>query len=206
MESSTSSLSGASGTSAPTGTTFNTHRYSQMLQAEGFTEAQADAVLGLVTEAVSESMENVLKAMVTKREQTEELQDAESDFAQLRSEINTLEKRDFAVLRGELERIGEDVRRMKDGIREEISRVHGGVRLDINLEKARMQDEAGSLVDMVVKAEARIDDEINALTKRMIEIRDGTKAWLRQSVFIIFGAFCAYKFLSTYQNSKTVKR
>ncbi|TPX59017.1 hypothetical protein SpCBS45565_g07839 [Spizellomyces sp. 'palustris'] len=168
-------------------TTFNTARYAQMLQAEGFTAAQSDAVLALVTEAVSESMENVARSMVTKSEQTAELTDAESDFTQLRSEIHTLEKRDFAILRAELERILQEVDRMKSSMREEVSRVHGGVRLDINLEKARIQDEAGQLRDMVVKAEERIDKEMESLTSRMVQIREGTKASLKRESCIIPG-------------------
>lgn len=130
------------------------------------------------------SMANVARAMVTKSEQTAELKDAEEDFAQLRSEIQMLEKRDFAVLRGELERIVQEVDRLKSGMREEVSRVHGGVRLDINLEKSRIQDEAGQLGDMVLKAEARIDREIDALTDRMIQIREGTKASLKRTLLL----------------------
>ncbi|KAI8822066.1 uncharacterized protein EV422DRAFT_415862 [Fimicolochytrium jonesii] len=159
---------------------FDITRYSKMLQTEGFTAPQADAILQLVNEAVSESMENIGRSMVTKTEQAEEVSDAERDFAQLRADIQMLEKRDFAVLRGELERILAEVERMKQGMRDEVSRVHGGVRLDINLEKARIQDEAAQLKDLVAKAEARIDQEIDILTNRMVHIRDGTKASLKR--------------------------
>ncbi|TPX57385.1 hypothetical protein PhCBS80983_g03864 [Powellomyces hirtus] len=191
------SLSSASISAIGTGgTTFNTSRYAQMLQAEGFTSMQSDAVLQLVTEAVSESMENVVRSMVTKAEQSSEIADAEQDFAQLRCDIQMLEKRDFAVLRGELERIMQEVERMKLSMREEVSRVHGGVRLDINLEKARIQDEAAELKDMVKKAEARIDEEIELLTQRMIQIREGTKASLKQFMGIAFTAFCVYKIIN----------
>ncbi|KAJ3007516.1 hypothetical protein HKX48_009069, partial [Thoreauomyces humboldtii] len=178
------------------GTSFNTARYTHMLQAEGFTPVQADAVLQLVTEAVSESMENVVRSMVTKAEQSSEIEDASQDFSQLRSDIQTLEKRDFAVLRGELERILQEVERMKLSMREEVSRVHGGVRLDINLEKARIQDEAAQLKELVAKAEARIDEEIELLTQRMIQIREGTKASLKQFMGIAFTAFVAYKVIN----------
>ncbi|KAJ3050329.1 hypothetical protein HK097_008711, partial [Rhizophlyctis rosea] len=124
-------------------------------------------------------MSNVSKSMVTKQTQRTEIQSSELLFAQLRSDINILEKKDFAVLKGELERIIQDVERLKGSLREEVGRVHGGVRLDINLEKARIQDEAASLRDMVSKAEERIDQEIEALTGRMISIRDGTRKSLQ---------------------------
>ncbi|KAJ3181802.1 hypothetical protein HDU87_000820 [Geranomyces variabilis] len=191
------SLSAVSISSIGTGgTSFDTARYIHMLQAEGFTSSQSDAVLQLVTEAVSESMENVVRSMVTKSEQAEEIADAEHDFAQLRSDIQMLEKRDFAVLRGELERILAEVERMKLSMREEVSRVHGGVRLDINLEKARIQDEAAELKSLVAKAEARIDEEIDALTQRMVHIRETTRANLKQFMGIFLAAFITYKIIN----------
>ncbi|KAI9091830.1 hypothetical protein DFS34DRAFT_314939 [Phlyctochytrium arcticum] len=191
----------ASASAIGSAATFSTARYAHMLQVEGFTEGQADAVLSLVTEAVSDSMESAARALVTKTDQTNELEEAESDFRQLRNEIHQLEKRDFAVLRAELARIADDVERIKNTMREEVSRVHGGVRLDINLEKARIQDEATALRDMVGKAEERIDQEIGLLTERMIEIRDGTKASLKQFIGIAFTAFLAYK-VASYQQAK----
>ncbi|KAJ3299329.1 hypothetical protein HK104_009354 [Borealophlyctis nickersoniae] len=146
-------------------------------------------------------MQNVSKSMVTKSEQDAELADSERHFAELRSEINILEKKDFAVLKGQLERIVGDVELLKGSLREEVGRVHGGARLDINLEKARIQDEAASLREMVKKAEERIDTEIAALTDRMIQIRDGTRKSLQQFMAIVFVAFCSYKVIGYNRNS-----
>ena len=172
-------------------------------------------------------MSNVSKSMVAKQTQRSEIQSSELLFAQLRSDINILEKKDFAVLKGELERIIQEVERLKGSLREEVGRVHGGVRLDINLEKARIQDEAASLRDMVSKAEERIDQEIEALTNRMILIRDGTRKSLQREfvgtifwflvrtrviddlnehffaefIAIAFLAFCGYKIINYNRNS-----
>ncbi|KAJ3037443.1 hypothetical protein HDV00_001682 [Rhizophlyctis rosea] len=172
-------------------------------------------------------MSNVSKSMTTKSEQDEEMRESERLFKQLRTDINILEKKDFAVLKGELERIVGEVERLKGTLREEVGRVHGGVRLDINLEKARIQDEAASLRDMVTKAEERIDKEIEALTNRMIQIRDGTRSslqrgclalgfnegyalqWIFTKTFslltefigLTFVAFCAYKLINYNTNS-----
>lgn len=57
------------------------------------------------------------------------------DFAQLKSELQLLEKNDVALLKAENDRLLTDVEKLKQRLREEITRTQAGVRLDLNLEK-----------------------------------------------------------------------
>ena len=57
------------------------------------------------------------------------------DFARLKSEMQLLEHNDFAMMKTENERLMADVERLKQRLREEITRTTAGVRLDLNLEK-----------------------------------------------------------------------
>jgi len=57
------------------------------------------------------------------------------DFAKLKSEIQLLERNDFLLMRTENERLMADVEKLKQRLREEITRTTAGVRLDLNLEK-----------------------------------------------------------------------
>ncbi len=66
----------------------------------------------------------------------------EKEFERLRKDIYDLGKREFSVLREELDKLLKEVERMKSTLRDDVSRAHGGVRLDINLEKARIKDES----------------------------------------------------------------
>lgn len=61
------------------------------------------------------------------------------DFAQLKSEIQLLEKNDVALMRADNDRLVTDVERLKARLREEISRTQAGVRLDLNLEKGEFR-------------------------------------------------------------------
>ncbi|KAI8830244.1 hypothetical protein BC829DRAFT_438121 [Chytridium lagenaria] len=88
------------------------------------------------------------------------LLESQHDFSSLRRDIQSLERGDFALLRAELQRISSDVAKIQDTMVEEVGRAHGGVRLDVNLEKARILDEAGQLERLVVRAEERIQEEV----------------------------------------------
>lgn len=57
------------------------------------------------------------------------------DFARLKSDIQLLERNDFTLMKTENERLMTDVEKLKQRLREEITRTTAGVRLDLNLEK-----------------------------------------------------------------------
>ncbi|KAJ3321165.1 hypothetical protein HDU76_000136 [Blyttiomyces sp. JEL0837] len=179
---------------------FDTTRFSQMLRSEGFDQTQTDAILSLVSEAILESMQTVSRTMVAKSELTSFLKESHADFAILRRDIRTLESKDFAALKSELVKIGEEVTRMKDAFREEVSRAHGGVRLDVNLEKARILDEAGALEKMVVKAEEKIEAEVGELGKRLEKMREEMRNGLRNFVIGTFAVFTVYKIMTFQQH------
>lgn len=62
------------------------------------------------------------------------------DFARLKSDIQLLERNDFALMKSENERLMADVEKLKQRLREEITRTTAGVRLDLNLEKGEWVD------------------------------------------------------------------
>lgn len=57
------------------------------------------------------------------------------DFAQLKSEMQLVEKNDLALMKAENDRLMAEVDKLKQRLREEITRSQGGFRLDLNLEK-----------------------------------------------------------------------
>jgi len=93
-------------------------------------------------------------------------------------------------MKGDLERITAEVAKIKDSIQEECDRVHGGVRLDINLEKSRIKDETVHLHSLVKEANARIDDEISRLQERNDQMKtDLTKTLGSMKIHFIFSLF-----------------
>ncbi|KAJ3093029.1 hypothetical protein HK102_012238 [Quaeritorhiza haematococci] len=121
------------------------------------------------------------------------LDESLKDFAELRQDINLIEKRDSAQLKAELDRIAGEVARIKESLRDTVARVQGGVQLDINLEKGRAKDEASTLVKMAERADQRVDKEIEGLMVRLEQIRDDMRKTIMQLVGGTFCLFVVYK-------------
>lgn len=85
------------------------------------------------------------------------------DFAQLKSELELTEKNDLAMLKAENDRLVTDIEKLKQRLREEISRTQAGVRLDLNLEKGRMREQSSGQELKIKEVETRIEQEIAAL-------------------------------------------
>jgi hypothetical protein len=82
------------------------------------------------------------------------------DFAQLKSELQLIEKNDLASLKSDNDRLVADMQKLKQRLREEITRTQAGVRLDLNLEKGRMRDESSGQELKIKEVDTRIEQEI----------------------------------------------
>ena len=85
------------------------------------------------------------------------------DFAQIKSELQLMEKNDLAMIKAENDRLLTDIEKLKQRLREEISRTQAGVRLDLNLEKGRLRDEASGQELKIKEVDTRIEQEIAGL-------------------------------------------
>ena len=85
------------------------------------------------------------------------------DFAQLKSELQLNEKHDLTVIRAENDRLLTDIEKLKQRLREEVSRTQAGVRLDLNLEKGRIREEASRQELKMKEVDTRIEQEIAGL-------------------------------------------
>jgi hypothetical protein len=85
------------------------------------------------------------------------------DFAQLKSELQLHEKNDLTLMKSENDRLMADVEKLKQRLREEVTRTQAGVRLDLNLEKGRIRDESGQQELKIKEVDTRIESEIAGL-------------------------------------------
>lgn len=74
-----------------------------------------------------------------------------------------MEKNDLAMIKAENDRLLNDIEKLKQRLREEISRTQGGVRLDLNLEKGRMREETSGQELKIKEVDTRIEQEIAGL-------------------------------------------
>ncbi|KAI1302809.1 hypothetical protein EDD11_005504 [Mortierella claussenii] len=150
---------------------FDTHRFVEKLEREGFSRQQSEAIMNALDEVVSESMNNLTKNMVTKADQDKTVYTYKVDFAALKSELQMLEKNDFSLTNTNNERLVSEIEKLRQRLREEVARTQAGVRLDLNLEKGRIRDEAATQELKVRATEERIEQEIAALRTQMETIK-----------------------------------
>lgn len=74
-----------------------------------------------------------------------------------------MEKNDLAMLKAENDRLSTDIEKLKQRLREEITRTQAGVRLDLNLEKGRMREQSSGQELKIKEVDTRIEQEIAAL-------------------------------------------
>jgi hypothetical protein len=74
-----------------------------------------------------------------------------------------MEKNDLAMIKAENDRLVTDLEKLKQRLREEITRTQAGVRLDLNLEKGRMREESSGQELKIKEVDTRIEQEIAGL-------------------------------------------
>lgn len=117
---------------------FDTQAFAQRLEASGISREQADVLTEALRDVIDESISNLAKGLVTREEGDQTNYTQKVDFTRLKSELQLLERNDFALMKSENERLMADVEKLKQRLREEITRTTAGVRLDLNLEKGKL--------------------------------------------------------------------
>lgn len=92
-----------------------------------------------------------------------------------------MEKNDLAMIKAENDRLMNDIEKLKQRLREEITRTQAGVRLDLNLEKGRMREESSGQELKIKEVDTRIEQEIAGLrtaiqASKVITLSDHCKA------------------------------
>ncbi|KAJ3537737.1 hypothetical protein NM688_g6631 [Phlebia brevispora] len=163
---------------------FDTHHFVQRLEREGLNRAQAEGIMSAMAEVIDESIRNMTSNMVTKADQEKvhpisvHHYTQQVDFAQLKSELELTEKNDLAMLKAENDRLVTDIEKLKQRLREEISRTQAGVRLDLNLEKGRMREQSSGQELKIKEVETRIEQEIAALRTQIQSSKATTLQYL----------------------------
>ncbi|KAJ3879807.1 DUF1640-domain-containing protein [Lentinula edodes] len=142
---------------------FDTHQFVQRLEREGLNRAQAEGIMSAMAEVIDESIRNMTSNMVTKADQEKHHYTQQVDFAQAKSELQLMEKNDLAMIKAENDRLVNDIEKLKQRLREEITRTQAGVRLDLNLEKGRYRDESSGKELKLKEVEYKIEQEIAGL-------------------------------------------
>ncbi|KAJ2994865.1 hypothetical protein HDV02_001277 [Globomyces sp. JEL0801] len=190
---------------------FDVSHYVDLLKAEGFTTSESNGLIALISQVVDESMLASTKSLVTKKDHRQSIGQSELELNRIRTDIHSLEQKDFGMLKSSLESIKADVESHKNNLTTDLSKVHSGVRLDLNLEKSRILLESQELKNQLKEAEEKIDLQMKKLEDRLTRIRDGTKKGMMSNHFmnnhigiltVLSSVLVGYKFAIHYENTQ----
>ncbi|KAJ3002265.1 UNVERIFIED_CONTAM: hypothetical protein HDU68_006360 [Siphonaria sp. JEL0065] len=170
------------------------NRLQKSLTDEGFTDHQAKSLFELISSAINERSESyplfcvqrltwfeksstssTSTHMVQKEHLEKFTRQSQSELSKLKMDIRNLSVLEYGQLRVELKRIASEVEKLKETVNDNISNTHGGIRLDLNLEKKRIGAEVDALEQLVLNAESKIEKEMGVLLGRIDKMRADMK-------------------------------
>jgi hypothetical protein len=183
---------------------FDTLKFVQKLQSEGFTEDQAVAMMKVLNDVIEEryvttiyraymsrstlqaanppsfphSIQNLTRTMVLREDAAKATYTQKVDFAKLRSELLSADSSESNTTRNAHERLTNDIAKLSSRLKDEIGRTQASVRLDLNLEKGRIREEAVGQELKIKETETKIEQEVAALREKLEQVKFQTLQWL----------------------------
>ncbi|KAI1661289.1 DUF1640-domain-containing protein [Daldinia decipiens] len=159
---------------------FDTLKFVQRLQSEGFTEEQSVAMMKVLNDVIQErqAIQNLTRTMVLREDAAKATYTQKVDFAKLRSELLSADSTESNTTRAAHERLTNDITKLNNRLRDEIGRTQASVRLDLNLEKGRIREEAVSQELKIKETETKIEQEVAALREKLEQVKFQTLQWL----------------------------
>ncbi|KAJ6113696.1 hypothetical protein N7523_007013 [Penicillium sp. IBT 18751x] len=157
---------------------FDTLKFVKRLQAEGFSEEQAVAMMRVLNDIIQESIQNLTRTMVLREDSERSTYTQKVDFAKLRSELLNTDSTEAQLTRSSHEKIAADLAKLNSRMRDEVGRTQASVRLDLNLEKGRIREEANGQEMRIKETETRIEQEVAGLRERVEAVKFSTLQWL----------------------------
>ena len=96
----------------------------------------------------------------------------------MRSELLNADSTEAQLTRSSHEKIAADLAKLNSRLRDEIGRTQASVRLDLNLEKGRIREEANGQEMRINETETRIEQEVAGLRERVEAVKFSTLQWL----------------------------
>lgn len=123
-------------------------------------------------------MQTLSRTMVPREDAARATYTQKVDFAQLRSELLSSDTTEHNATRATYDRLNNDLTKLNSRLRDEINRTLASVRLDLNLEKGRIREEALGQELKMKETEARIDQEVALLREKLEQVKFQSLQWL----------------------------
>nr|XP_057916901.1 mitochondrial calcium uniporter regulator 1 [Doryrhamphus excisus] len=119
---------------------FDTHAVVRLLEENGFTTQQAEALVKVLVKMTNSNMDAIYSDMVTKVQQEIMLQRVMSQIAALKKDMIILEKSEFSTLLAENEKLKVELWQLKVQLADVMNKIRSDTVLDMNLEKSRVKE------------------------------------------------------------------
>ncbi|XP_061661799.1 mitochondrial calcium uniporter regulator 1 [Syngnathoides biaculeatus] len=119
---------------------FDTHAVVRILEENGFTPQQAEALVKELLKMTNSTMETIYSDMVTKVQQEITIQRVMSQIVALKKDMIILEKSEFSTLLAENEKLKIQLCQLKVQLADVMNKVRSETLLDMNLEKSRVKE------------------------------------------------------------------
>lgn len=157
---------------------YDTLKFVQRLQREGFTEDQSVAMMKVLNDVIEESIQNLTRTMVLREDAAKATYTQKVDFAKLRSELLSADSTEGNTTKSAHERLANDIAKFNSRLRDEVARTQASVRLDLNLEKGRIREEAVGQELKIKETETKIEQEVATLRQQLEQVKFQTLQWL----------------------------
>lgn len=124
------------------------------------------------------SIQNLTRTMVLREDAARTTYTQKVDFAKLRSELASADSTESNATRSAHERLTNDIAKLSSRLRDEVGRTQASVRLDLNLEKGRIREEAVGQELKIKETETKIEQEVAALREKLEQVKFQTLQWL----------------------------
>ncbi|KAI8975251.1 hypothetical protein BDF20DRAFT_595434 [Mycotypha africana] len=173
---------------------FDTFKFVERLEKQGFTRKQSEAIMIALQIVIAENMMDISKIMVSKADRDKAIYAYKVDFTQLKSEIQLLERKnnDFHLMKIETERLESELEKLKQKLREEISRNQAHARLEMSLERGHVRDEVSIQKLKIEETDTRIESEVAGLRTQMEATKFQILQYLMGSLTGAGALFLAY--------------
>lgn len=135
-------------------------------------------MMKVLNDVIEESIQNLTRTMVLREDAAKATYTQKVDFAKLRSELLSADSTENNTTRAAHERLANDLAKFNSRLRDEVGRTQASVRLDLNLEKGRIREEAVGQELKVKETETRIEQEVAAMRQQLEQVKFQTLQWL----------------------------
>lgn len=171
---------------------FDTRKFALKLERQGFTPTQAEAVLKALASVLDDTVINLSANLVSKEDFSRRVYQQKVDFTKLKSELQSLDKTELTKVTNEHDRIVNDLEKLRQKFKEEMTKSRANVRLDLNLEKGRIREESAVHERKIKETDARIDQELSTFKSQIEATKAQVAQWLIGVCTGIFAMVLAY--------------